>query len=86
MSLRLPVIQGGSAPSSGDPRRPSPGGAVATDPPRLYVETYGCQMNVADSDLIQGVFAREGYARTEDAALADVILVNTCAVREKAEE
>jgi tRNA-2-methylthio-N6-dimethylallyladenosine synthase len=54
--------------------------------PRVYVETYGCQMNVADSDLIGSVLADAGYATTTQADDADVIVVNTCAVREKAEE
>ena len=54
--------------------------------PRVYIETYGCQMNVADSELIQGVLGREGYVPTEDPAAADVILVNTCAVRDHAEQ
>jgi tRNA-2-methylthio-N6-dimethylallyladenosine synthase len=54
--------------------------------PRLYLETYGCQMNVADSDLIVAQLAGAGYARVDDASAADVILINTCAVREKAEE
>jgi tRNA-2-methylthio-N6-dimethylallyladenosine synthase len=54
--------------------------------PRLYVETYGCQMNVADSELIAGVLGREGYVRTDDPAAADVVLVNTCAVRDHAEQ
>jgi len=58
----------------------------AADAPRVYVETYGCQMNVADSDLIGSVLAEAGYATTPRAEDADVILVNTCAVREKAEE
>jgi tRNA-2-methylthio-N6-dimethylallyladenosine synthase len=53
--------------------------------PRVYVETYGCQMNVADSDLILGLLGREGYVRTDVPEGADVILVNTCAVREHAE-
>lgn len=54
--------------------------------PRVFIETYGCQMNVADSELIGGVLSRAGYtaaARPED---ADVILLNTCAIREHAEE
>ncbi|HET9627607.1 MAG TPA: MiaB/RimO family radical SAM methylthiotransferase, partial [Kofleriaceae bacterium] len=51
-----------------------------------YVETYGCQMNVADSDLIGSVLADAGYATATRADEADVIVVNTCAVREKAEE
>ena len=52
----------------------------------VYLETYGCQMNVADSDLMLGLLDRGGYARTDDPADADLILINTCAVREKAEE
>jgi tRNA-2-methylthio-N6-dimethylallyladenosine synthase len=54
--------------------------------PRIYVETYGCQMNVADSELVFGVLGREGYVRTDDPAEADVLLVNTCAVRDHAEQ
>jgi tRNA-2-methylthio-N6-dimethylallyladenosine synthase len=52
----------------------------------LYIETYGCQMNVADSELILGVLGAEGYQRTDDPADADVMLVNTCAVRDNAEQ
>jgi tRNA-2-methylthio-N6-dimethylallyladenosine synthase len=51
-----------------------------------YVETYGCQMNVADSEMMLGLLHQAGFARTDDPSRADVILVNTCAVREKAEE
>ena len=54
--------------------------------PRVYIETYGCQMNVSDSELLFGVLGREGYLRTEDPAEADVLLVNTCAVRDHAEQ
>ena len=54
--------------------------------PRIYIETYGCQMNVSDSELMLGVLAREGYVRTDDPAGADVMLVNTCAVRDHAEQ
>ena len=54
--------------------------------PRIYIETYGCQMNVSDSELMLGVFSREGYVRTDDPADADVMLVNTCAVRDHAEQ
>jgi len=52
----------------------------------VYIETYGCQMNVADSELLFGHLGRHGYQRTEDPAAADVILLNTCAIREHAEE
>jgi tRNA-2-methylthio-N6-dimethylallyladenosine synthase len=54
--------------------------------PRVYLETYGCQMNVADSDMLQGILGRSGFRRAESAEDADIVLVNTCAVREKAEE
>ncbi len=55
-------------------------------PQRVYIETYGCQMNVADSELMFGVLGREGYLRAEEPGEADVMLVNTCAVRENAEQ
>ena len=53
---------------------------------RVYIETYGCQMNVADSELMFGVLGRDGYVRTESPDDADVMLVNTCAVRDNAEQ
>ena len=53
---------------------------------RVYVETYGCQMNLADSELVLGQLGRHGYAEARSPADADVILVNTCAIREHAEE
>ena len=53
---------------------------------RIYIETYGCQMNVADSELMLGQLGRAGYERVERADEADVILVNTCAIREHAEQ
>jgi tRNA-2-methylthio-N6-dimethylallyladenosine synthase len=52
----------------------------------VYIETYGCQMNVADTELMFGVLARDGYVRSETPEGADVILVNTCAVRDNAEQ
>ncbi len=53
---------------------------------RVYIETYGCQMNVADSELMFGVLGRDGYVRVDDPAVAEVMLVNTCAVRDNAEQ
>src|SRR5688572_11122467 len=69
-------------------RRPRPAAepAPATASRLAYVETYGCQMNVADTEMVLGLLEQGGYARTEDPARADLILINTCAVREKAEE
>jgi tRNA-2-methylthio-N6-dimethylallyladenosine synthase len=54
--------------------------------PRVFIETYGCQMNVADSELVGGVLRRAGYAVAAGPEDADVILLNTCAIREHAEE
>jgi len=51
-----------------------------------YIETYGCQMNVSDSELMAGILTRAGYKMIDDAKSANVILINTCAIRENAEE
>ena len=53
---------------------------------RLYIQTYGCQMNQYDSDRILRVLGRTDYAATDKAEEADVILLNTCSVRDKAEQ
>lgn len=55
-------------------------------PRRLWIETYGCQMNVLDSELIAGRMRRDGYELTSERDEADVLLFNTCSVREHAEE
>lgn len=52
---------------------------------KLYIETYGCQMNVADSEVIGSILLKEGYRLTDDINEASVILLNTCSVRENAE-
>lgn len=54
--------------------------------PTVYVETYGCQMNVSDSELMLGKLAAHGYAAVDTPDGADVILVNTCAIRDHAEQ
>ncbi|MGH7670257.1 MAG: tRNA (N6-isopentenyl adenosine(37)-C2)-methylthiotransferase MiaB [Gemmatimonadaceae bacterium] len=59
---------------------------TSTTPPTVYIETYGCQMNVSDSELILGSLVAGGYAQAPDPQSADVILVNTCAIREHAEQ
>ena len=53
--------------------------------PSVYIETYGCQMNLADTELMLGHLSGHGYYRTDTPETADVILLNTCAVREHAE-
>ncbi len=53
---------------------------------KLYIETYGCQMNVADTEVVFSILGREGFERTEEMAEADVILANTCSVRDNAEQ
>ena len=53
---------------------------------KVYIETYGCQMNVADTEVVFSLLGREGYVRTEEMAEADVILANTCSVRDNAEQ
>ncbi len=55
-------------------------------PKRVYIETYGCQMNFADSEVVGGVLHKEGYLLTQEVSEADVILVNTCAIRDHAEQ
>ncbi len=52
---------------------------------KVYIETYGCQMNVADSEIVLGLLTEAGTSLTDDAREADVILVNTCSIRENAE-
>jgi tRNA-2-methylthio-N6-dimethylallyladenosine synthase len=54
--------------------------------PSVYVETYGCQMNVSDSELMLGRLAAHGYVPVDQPEGADVILVNTCAIRDHAEQ
>jgi len=53
---------------------------------KLYIETYGCQMNVSDSEVVNSIMIDNGYALTDDVNEADVIFINTCAVRDNAEQ
>lgn len=54
--------------------------------PSAYVETYGCQQNEADSERIRGILSESGYSITDSAEGADVVVMNTCAIREHAEQ
>ena len=58
----------------------------ATSPRRVYIETYGCQMNVADSEVVASIMQMDGFHLTEDPELADAIFLNTCSVRDNAEQ
>ena len=51
----------------------------------VYIESYGCQMNFSDSEVVASILAKEGYQTTPQMDTADLILVNTCSIREKAE-
>ena len=53
---------------------------------QYYIETYGCQMNTYDSELVAGMLKECGYTETSELHNADAIFLNTCAIREKAEE
>ena len=53
---------------------------------RVYIETYGCQMNVADSEVVASIMQMDGFHLTEDPELADAIFLNTCSVRDNAEQ
>ncbi|MDR1154568.1 MAG: tRNA (N6-isopentenyl adenosine(37)-C2)-methylthiotransferase MiaB [Bacteroidales bacterium] len=59
---------------------------LAVKPLKVYIETYGCQMNVSDSEVVVSILAGEGYGVTRKLSDADLALVNTCSVRENAEQ
>jgi len=53
---------------------------------KLYIESYGCQMNFSDSEIVASILEKEGFDTTSEVALADVVFLNTCSIREKAEQ
>ena len=53
---------------------------------KVYIETYGCQMNAADTEIVLGILNNKGYSQTKNADEADVVLFNTCSIRENAEQ
>ena len=57
-----------------------------SQPRRVHIETYGCQMNVADSEVVASIMQMDGFHLTEDPELADAIFLNTCSVRDNAEQ
>ena len=53
---------------------------------KLYMESYGCQMNFSDSEIVASILQKEGYETTTSIEEADLVLLNTCSIREKAEQ
>ena len=53
---------------------------------KIFIETYGCQMNVGDSEIVVSIMQQEGYIYTKNIAEADVVLINTCSIRDNAEQ
>jgi len=80
-----PVASAPDVPAGVDLPRTTPDVAGAGGR-RVYIETYGCQMNVSDSELVASILGAEGYGLAASDADADVVLINTCAIREKAED
>ena len=60
--------------------------ATADDNKKLFIETYGCQMNERDSEQVARMFVQKGYTMTDREDEADVILFNSCSIREQAEQ
>ena len=52
---------------------------------KVYIESYGCQMNFSDSEIVASILDSEGFSTTKDITIADLVFVNTCSIREKAE-
>jgi len=61
------------------------GDQVNTNNKKVYIESYGCQMNFSDSEIVASILSKEGYATTKFPEDADLVLINTCSIREKAE-
>jgi tRNA-2-methylthio-N6-dimethylallyladenosine synthase len=80
---KLPILQADPEPAEVDGPLAY---AAALSPKRIYIDTFGCQMNMHDSQRMVALMAGEGYAPTTDPAEADLIVLNSCSVREKAEQ
>jgi len=59
---------------------------TATNSKKLFIESYGCQMNFSDSEIVASILAKEGFNTTQNLHEADLVLVNTCSIRDKAEQ
>ncbi len=76
-----------SAPAALAPSSPAPApAAVGNRERKFYIESYGCQMNFSDSEIVASILGEEGFSPTRDIEEGDLILINTCSIREKAED
>lgn len=82
-TLELPILE--LAPERPTAHSDVPSGSNSPLTQKLYVETYGCQMNLNDSEIVMSVMQKNGYITTNKPDDADVILLNTCAIRDNAE-
>lgn len=62
------------------------GDGVVSEKRKLYVESYGCQMNFSDSEIVASILTKEGFETTKNVDEADLVLLNTCSIRDKAEQ
>ena len=62
------------------------GGTNSGKARKLYIESYGCQMNYSDSEIVASILQKEGFDTTTEISEADVVFLNTCSIREKAEQ
>src|SRR5437868_6384672 len=76
----------GRAKAKGESESNARSGKVEPMARKYLIETYGCQMNVHDSERMAGLLEQAGFEATDDAADADVVVINTCSVREHAED
>ena len=83
----LPLVADDTCLSAPVPHAPDPSQPEAPPAHRaVYIETYGCQMNVADTEVVASFLSDAGYRLVERPEEADILLLNTCSVREKAQE
>ena len=69
-----------------NPPLPETANLTVSNKRKMYIETYGCQMNVADSEVVAAILQQQSYDIIKDPSVADVILINTCSIRENAEQ
>src|SRR5215471_17691789 len=80
----MPEISQNPAAHPNTPAPRAPGTPVAAK--TFYIETFGCQMNVHDSEKVIGTLMRQGYRQVETVEEADLVFYNTCSIRDKAEQ